>query len=172
MIWILILIVFITAVVCYLYLTDFGRRDFFPGHRKPKLQIPVTYTIAWWTNQESLIIDAFNIEIVESKLNVYISKSLISYKISGKLFHKGTWQSKIGQVHISERLNHDMHSDCDRIIEITPIVKVAEHKNVNGGTEKFEFTNEFTIASNQWGPNRIKFVCSGQEQIIELLQSK
>ncbi|MNR18278.1 hypothetical protein D3C85_1350000 [compost metagenome] len=60
----------------------------------------------------------------------------------------------------------------DRIIEITPIIKNTENRNVNGGSEKFEFKNGHTITSNHWGINRIKFVCDQKEQIIELQQSK
>jgi len=168
-----ILTLLFSAIVCYLYLTDFGRKGILSsGPRRPKLEIPVTYNIGWWSNQETLSIDSLNIEIVESNLNLFNSESLISYKVSGHLNYEGHWQPKIKEVHISERLNNDTTLYYDRIIEITPIIKVKENKKVNGGSDKFEFKNEHIITSNYWGMNRIKFVCEQNEQVIELQQKK
>ena len=140
--------------------------------RRPKLKIPITYNIGWWANQKMLSIDSFNVEVVECKLNLFNSKSLISYKVSGYLNYEWHWQPKIKEVHISERINNDTTLQYDRIIEITPIVKTKKNEKVKGGSDKFEFKNEHTITSNHYGINRIKFVCGQKEQIIELRQTK
>jgi len=162
----------------YLYLTDFGRKDIFTNAilsaepRKPILEIPVTYNIGWWSDQKALNIDSLQVDIVESRLSLFNSKSLIAYKVIGRLDYEGQWQPKIKEVHISERINLDPTLHCDRIIEITPVIEGKENKKVNGGRDKFEFKNEHLITSNHWGINRIKFICGQKEQIIELQQYK
>ncbi len=163
----------ICAVASYWYLTGFGERSIFEkGPRSARLEVPVTYTIAWWANQEALKVDSFTIDIVESKLNLFNSKSVISYKVSGQITYQGHWQPKIREVHISERINQDSTLNCDRIIEITPVLESKENTQTNGGTDLFEFKNEHIITSNHWGVNRIKFICGSKEQTIELQQSK
>ncbi|ENA1803020.1 hypothetical protein ABF179_002442 [Flavobacterium psychrophilum] len=170
---IVILTLILGVVAFYLYWTDFGSKDIlFQGPRKPKVEIPVTYNIGWWANQKTLTIDTLEINVIESKLNLFNSKSLISYKVAGELTYEGYWQPKIKEVHISERINLDTLINCDRIIEITPVVEVEENRKTKGGKNKFEFKNEHTIISNHWGINRIKIVCGKKEQIIELKQVK
>jgi hypothetical protein len=169
----IILTLILCSVAYYLYLTDFGRKNILSTEpRKPKLEIPVTYNIGWWSDQKALTVDSLQVDIIESKLNLFNSKSLISYKVSGLLNYEGHWQPTISEVHISERINLDTTIHCDRIIEITPIIEDKENKNAKGGSDKFEFKNEHTITSNHWGINRIKFICGQKEQTIELRQSK
>lgn len=169
----IILTLILSALAFYLYLTDFGRKNILSTEpRKPKVEIPVTYNIGWWSDQKALTVDSLQIDIIESKLNLFNSKSLISYKVRGKLNYEGHWQPIIEEIHISERLNLDTTLNYDRIIEITPVIEVKENKNSDGGTNKFEFKNEHTISSNHWGINRIKFICGQKEQIIELRQCK
>lgn len=169
----IILTLILSVVAYYLYLTDFGRKNILSTEpRKPKIEIPETYNIGWWSDQKALTVDSLQVDILESKLNLFNSKSLISYKVSGQLNYEGHWQPIIKEVHISERINLDTTLRCDRIIEITPVVEDKENKNSNGGSDKFEFRNEHTITSNHWGINRIKFICGQKEQIIELRQSK
>jgi len=175
---ILILIFIVLAVGYYLYLTDFGKKDILSiavlsaGPRNPKLEIPVIYNIGWWSNQKELNIDSLKIDILEDRLSLFNSKSLIAYKVFGHFKHIGHWQPIIEEVHISERINRDTTLHCDRIIEITPVVKVKENNKVNGGTDKFAFKNEHIIISNHWGINRIKFICGQKEKTIELHQVK
>ena len=81
-----IIILTITLIIggVYLYLTDFGRKGILSNEpRNPRIEIPITYNIGWWSNQNGLTIENLEIEIVESKLNLFNSKSLISYKING-----------------------------------------------------------------------------------------
>ncbi|WP_188051740.1 hypothetical protein [Flavobacterium sp. GP15] len=169
---IIILTIFLFCVCAYLYLTDFGKNGIFSTEpRKPKIEIPVTYNIGWWSYQDDLTIDSLKIEIIESKLNLFNSKSLVSYSIYGKMkFDDGHWEPKIESVHLSERIEKD--SLKNRIIEITPIISVSEKDNEKGGFKKFNFKNEHTIISNGWGNNIIKFICGNKEQIIRLQQTK
>jgi hypothetical protein len=140
--------------------------------RNPKIQVPVTYNIDWWSHQKDLCVDSFDVKIIDSRLNLFNAESLLSYHISGKIGYNNSWQPQIKMVHISERINTDTTQLFDRIVEITPIVKVKENKKVKNGVENFSFTNECIIHSNHWGRNRIKFICGQREQIIDLQQRK
>lgn len=169
---IVILSIFLFFVGAYLYLTDFGRKGILSNEpRKPKIEIPVTYTIGWWSYQDDLVIDSLKIKIIESKLNLFNSKSLISYSVYGKMkIDNSYWEPNIKEIHLSERIEND--SLRDRIIEITPIISVTEIDNKKDGLKKFKFTNEHTIISNGWGNNTLKFICGDKEQIIKLQQRK
>ncbi|TGD59481.1 hypothetical protein [Flavobacterium humi] len=170
---IIILTLLLGVIAFYLYWTDFGtKRILFQGPRKPKVEVPITYTIGWWANQKALTIDTLEIKVIESELNLFNSKSLISYNVAGQLICERHWQPKIKEIHISERINLDTLLHCDRIIEITPVIEVGENRKAKGSKSNFSFKNEHTIISNHWGINRIKFVCGNKEQIIELLQRK
>ena len=169
----IILIIVLILGGTYLYLTDFGRKRILSNEpRNPKIQIPVTYNVSWWSNQEDLFIDDLQVNIVESKLNLFNSKSLISYRINGRIKYDGHWKPYIKEVHISERINKDSTQNINRIIELTPIVNVKNNESVNGGIEKFDFKNEHMIISGNWGLNRIKVICGNKEAIIELQQRK
>ena len=159
-------------VCSYLYLTDFGRKGILSNEpRKPKIEVPITYNIGWWSYQNDLTIDSLKLEIIESKLNLFNSKSLISYSAYGKMkFATGHWEPKIESIHLSEIIEKD--SLKNRIIEITPIISVSETDNQKGGFKKFNFKNEQTIISNSWGNNKIKFICGNKKQSIKLQQSK
>ena len=169
---IIILSIFLFFVCAYLYLTDFGRKGILSNEpRKPKIEIPVTYNIGWWSYQDDLTIDSLKIEVIESKLNLFNSKSLISYSVYGKMkFDNGHWEPNIEKIHLSERIEKD--SLKNRIIEITPIISVTEKDNQKSGIKKFKFKNEHTIISNGWGNNTIKFISGNKEQIIKLQQRK
>jgi len=157
----------------YLYLTDLGKNNILStGPRSPKNEIPITYNIGWWDYQNDLIINEFNINIVESKLSLFNSKSLISYKIVGKINYSGKWKPNINLIHISERINKDTTQNYQIIIEITPIVNITKDEKLNGGIENFEIINEHIIQSVNWGENRIKFVCENKDTIIMLAQRK
>lgn len=169
----LIVLTIILLFACaYLYLTDFGRKGILSNEpRKPKIELPVLYNIGWWSHQDNLTIDSLKVEVIESKLNLFNSKSLVSYSVYGKMkFNDGHWEPNIENIHLSERIEND--SLKNRIIEITPIISMSEKDNEKSGVKKFHFKNEHTIISNGWGKNTIKFFCGNREQIIKLQQRK
>lgn len=141
--------------------------------RNPNHEVPITYNIGWWPYQKDLKIEGLDIEILESELNLFNSKSLIAYKISGHLFSSKNWEANIEQIHIAEYLNKDTIDDSyDRVIEITPVVKVSENKKQKEEFKPFTVYNEHTVTSNSWGINSIKVICGDKEQIIKLHQKK
>ncbi len=168
------LIVIVIAATTYLILTDFGRKSIFSREpRKPKLELPVTYNIGWWPFQDSLKIDSIKVVVVESNLNLFNSKSLISYEVFGSLRNQKRSEPLIEKVHLSERFEFDSLNKCSgRIVEITPIVSTDENEEYKGQWKPFRFKNEHLITSADWGINKIKFVCGGQIQNVELRQDK
>ena len=131
--------------------------------KKPKLKMPVIHTLGWWSHQDILKLESFNVEVIKGNLNLFNSQAIVAYTISG--------MPHVEEIFISERFNTDKNLDFDRIVEIIPIVKVRQLKKYPG-IEKFNFTNEHIINSTHWGPNKIKFICGEFEQIVVLNQSK
>jgi hypothetical protein len=152
--------------------------------REPKNEIEVTYNIGWWAYQESMKIDSFTVEILDSKLNLFNSNSLISYTIRGELSNRVKWKPHVKNIHLSERfiryynrelhpyLDHDTCKIHEAIIEITPIIDVKEDKSYNGEIIPFEITNELKIQSAHWGNNWIRFQCGNKHKDIILSQRK
>jgi hypothetical protein len=170
---IILLLIALFLGMAYLYHTDFGRKGVLSNAPDlPKIEIPVTYNVAWWAHQKDLVIEDFKVNIVENNLHLFNNKALISYKIKGKIKYDGHWKPNIKEVHISERINKDSTQNFSRIIEITPIVEVKKDINANGGIEDFEFTNQHIITSGKFGLNRIKIICENKDTIIELQQRK
>ncbi|MDP4201481.1 MAG: hypothetical protein Q8861_02210 [Bacteroidota bacterium] len=170
---IIVFFLLILVASVYSYLTNFGRKILLSSEpRKPHFEIPITYNMGWWSNQKALTVDSLRIEIIESKLNLFSSKSLIAYVVRGHLNYRGYWQPFIKEIHISERINSDTTLNCDRIIEITPVIENIEKSKANQGSYPFEFRNEHTITSNHWGINHIRFICGQKKQTIELQQFK
>lgn len=170
---IIISLLLLVTLALYLYATDFGRRELLTNApKKAKYEVPITYTTGWWAYQDSLSVNSLDVEVEESKLNVFNNRSLISYRISGEIKY-AHWLLKIKEVHVSERMINDTTLNYNRIIELTPIVAtVKQDKESKGGVAKFNFKNEHLVYSTNWGTNRIKFVCGDREQIIELKQRK
>jgi hypothetical protein len=172
LVWIVLLLLLAIGILYIYALNDPFLSKLEHKLPKPRLEIPVTYNIDWWVAQETIEVEHFKVSIEDCKLNLFNPKSLISYQISGHMSYHGHWQPHVNMVHISERMNRDTTLDYDRIIEITPLVKLTKSKNNDGGRDEFSFRNEHIIISDRWGANRIKFVCGRRAQIIELFQRK
>ncbi|WP_108869159.1 hypothetical protein [Aquimarina aquimarini] len=130
--------------------------------RNPKVEIKESHTIGWWSKQNTLTVETFEVKIIESKLNLFNSQSLISYHIKGKLCYENNRKPFIKNIHVSERfLDHtnDSIHNKQAIIEITPIVGVKKDKDYEGEQLEFDVTNEKIINSFQWGENPVKFKC-------------
>jgi hypothetical protein len=166
--------------------------------REPKNEIPITFNIGWWSYQESLHIDAFEVKMIDNPLNLFNSHSLINYRIKGRLIHhKNNWEPFIDKIHISERviktdtidtdssnvMTFDLNKDTEQIeevninpeaiFELTPIIKVKENKSYKAGQPiEFDLTNEHKIQSLHWGNNYIMIKCGQYEYPLVLQQRK
>ena len=166
--------------------------------REPKYEIPITYNIGWWSNQETLHIDTFEVKLIDSRLNLFNSYSLINYRIKGRLIlDKNNWEPFIDKIHISERviktdtvdtdsfnvmtftLNKDtvqigeISISPEAVIELTPIIKVKENKSYKAGQViEFDLTNEHKIQSLEWGNNYFLINCGDFDFPLVLQQRK
>ncbi|MFN6945838.1 MAG: hypothetical protein ACK4ND_12895 [Cytophagaceae bacterium] len=152
--------------------------------REPKLEIPVTYEIGWWSYQESINIDSFKVEFVEHNLNLFNSKSLIKYRVAGTIQNEGHWKPNIKNIHISQRflnrynesfpnnLKYDTAGSPEALIEITPVIEVRKDENYNGEHIKFKFENEIKLESFHWGGNSVRFLCKDKYEDLILTQYK
>lgn len=182
-----ILITFLTIIVLtFIFrerlITSFVFKNISP--RETRNQIEVTNNIGWWAHQQNMKIDSFSVGIIESKLNLFNSISLIKYTIKGELKENNNWKPYIRKVHISERFvrkyNRELHPYLDTdtakipeaVYEITPIVDVKKDNNYKGESVKFEFTNEMKIESFHWGNNWLRFQCDDFQKDLTIKQRK
>jgi len=183
LIWIGIIFLLLIGAY-YLVLPRIIGNILFVEPRDPKLEISETNEIGWWSYQESIKVDSFQVKFVESKLNLFNSKSLIEYTVKGKLSNDIHWRPSIKKIHISQRFlrryDRDLHPYLDSdttkipeaIIEITPVIKVTNDDNYNGEEIEFEFTNELKLESFHWGNNWVRFQCTDKQQDLILKQRK
>ncbi len=184
-IWIFSVILLITIIII-----AFGERmanyyfdkKFHP--REPKNEFEVTYNLGWWSYQESMRIDSFKVELIDSRLNLFNSFSLIRYTIYGQLSKSDNWRPYVDKVHISERFirkfDRELHTYLDidtvntpeAIIEITPIVNVKDDSGYKGEKIPFEITNELKIGSFHWGNNWLRLQCDTIKRDVILRQRK
>lgn len=172
-----LLLIFRKAIISEIVFGDFHPRE-------PKTETKVTSDIGWWAYQDELQVDSFKTKIIESKLNLFNSESLISYTTTGFLTGKQGWKPVIKKVHMSQRFirefNRKLHPYLDKdsfelpeaLIEITPIVEVTEDKNYNGEKIAYKFTNELKVNSFHWGGNRLRIQCREKHDDIILQQRK
>jgi len=166
--------------------------------REPKYEIPITYNIGWWSYQEALLIDTIEVKLIDSRLNLFNSYSLINYRIKGRLIlDKNDWEPYIDKIHICERviktdtidtdssnvmtftLNKDtvqigeVNINPEAIIEFTPIIKVKDRNTYEAGQIiEFDITNEHKIQSLDWGNNYLLIKCGQFDYPLVLQQRK
>jgi hypothetical protein len=166
--------------------------------REPKYEIPITYNIGWWSNQEALHIDTFEVKLIVSRLNLFNSYSLISYRIKGRLIlDQNNWEPFVDKIHISERViqSDTINSDSTNVMiftlnkdtiqigeveimpqaifEFTPIVKTKENKSYTAGqVVEFDIINEHKIQSLDWGNNYLLIKCGEFDFPLVLQQRK
>lgn len=184
----LLLILAIVAILYYVVFPVIGAFLFAKQlrPRKPKLEVPTTPQIGWWSHQKLLTIDRFEVNVLEGKLNLLNKSALLSYTITGTLAGENGWQPHIQRLHVAQRFSDgyqqigqpsfstDKMSDeaPHAIIDLTPIVSTKKQKNYTGKRIPFHFTNELPFTSFKWGENRIRFKCGMHWQDIVLHQSK
>lgn len=139
--------------------------------RKPKINTPISYKIDWWGYQDGLTIDSFELEIVESKLNLFNNKAIIKYKIEGKMKLHKVLKPYIENIYINERF---IERDGEKVVEliVQPIVSQRNDKKYGGETIHFEVENEHLLNTYRWGKNHYIFRCLDFKRELVLQQSK
>lgn len=131
-------VIFLICIIGVCIYYNLNHITFSKPSREAKLEIPITYNIGWWSNQNDLSVDSLKIKIVESNLNLFNSKSLISYTLEGEINQSNIWKIFIREIHISERINSDTSLHCDRIIELTPVI---EYESIEKNNHNQEITS-------------------------------
>ena len=148
---------------------------FLSGPPSPKSDVPITYTLGWWNNQNDLIVTGLETSIIQSKLSLFNNKSLVRYKISGKLFHQnGRWKPYISEVHLSEKYNlYDFNlRKYEGEITAIPIIKLQDDDSYSGDTLNFKINIEEIIESAGWGKCVYLIKCSNITDTLIIHQYK
>jgi hypothetical protein len=140
--------------------------------RSPKNEIETTFYIGWWAHQGGLDIENLEIEVIDSRLNLFNAKSLISYMISGTISGSKNWEPYVHKIHVSERFPKTDSTANVGLIELTPLIKVKENHNYVDDKIPFKITNEMIVESFHWGNNTVLFRCGKLEKRIVLKQRK
>ncbi len=174
MVWIVLVIILGVLLIGFIVITFFLLPKI---PRKPYCMVSETYRLGWWTKNNIVQIDSFQVDILESRLNLMNHKSLISYTIKGNFIpEQGPRKPIINKIHVSERfINVSNDSGIDQkevLIEFTPVVGFVDDKNYNGGEIHFNITNERITNSYRWGENKVRFKCLDKHCDIILVQKK
>ena len=145
-----------------------------PHIRSPRSDVPFTYRIGWWPYQENLQINNIAINILDSRLNLFNSKSLVQISITGHMKNKNGWKPYIEEVHISENVIEQASTNfgSEGEIKITPIIATKKDKSYNGESLPFSITQELIINSMNWGKNLLHVYCGNIKETFSLSQSK
>lgn len=168
----LVLLITIVAIVLFIFRDKITERVLYTGPREPKNQIETTFDIGWWSHQNGLTIDNLEIEIIDSRLNLFNSKSLISCKVNGTMTGSRNWEPYLKKIHISERFVKTDSGSRVGLIELTPVIGVKGNDNYVDNKIPFNVTNEIMMESFHWGNNSVLFKCGQIERRIILKQRK
>ncbi len=140
-----------------------------------KSDVPVIYSLGWWAYQDCLKIESIRTEIVQSRLGLFNSHSLVSWTIRGSVsYPKGYWKPFVQKVHLSEKYNkydpHNRISEGD--ITITPIVGVIEDSTYRSEELPFKVRIEEVLQSGSWGENKYVIHCGNIIDTLKLIQYK
>ena len=58
---------------------------FTSGAPSPHSDVPIVYSVGWWSHQNDLTVKDLKVEVIESELGLLNSHSLVRYVISGSL---------------------------------------------------------------------------------------
>lgn len=140
-------------------------------------KLPITYKIDGGNyynifGREGTQIESLEVQIESTKRKNEREEFKITYQVRGQVVDI----KNIEQVHVAEYFNYGSDRDCDRIVEITPLIKYRkgfENLKPIEVAIPFNFKNEYrtTINIRYLNPKRserVKFICGDKEQIIEL----
>lgn len=148
---------------------------FLSGPPSPKSDVPITYSIGWWNNQNELKVNKLESKIIESKLSLFNDKSLFQYSISGILCNNnGKWRPQISKAHFAER--YIKYDPDNKIfigeITITPIVKNIEDDSYKGDSIHFKINLQEVIQSANQGECKYIIKCSDFTDTLLIRQHK
>lgn len=143
-----------------------------PYVRSPKSDVPFTYRFGWGDYQEKLEINNMEVNIIDSRLSLFNTKSLIQIIITGHMKNRENRKPYIKKAHISENLIKSSSISSEREIKITPILKTKQDKFYKGELLPFCITQELIIHSMNWGENLLHIHCGNIKKTPLLSQMK
>jgi hypothetical protein len=147
-----------------------SKKTLMAGMPKPVSDVKIVYKIGWWAYQDALRVEKLETKIIYGKLNLFNSRTLVEYGISGKLQYRKGWKPYIMSVFISERW---MASPGNRgEVRLVPVVGVKKDKNYNEEKVEFSVKVQDFLHSGGWGKNIYHITCQKEKKIIEVEQLK
>ena len=145
-----------------------------PHVRAPKSDVRFVHSIGWWSYQKDLKINDFRVAILDSRLNLLNSKTLVQIEISGEMKGQGGWHPFIGEVHLSEKVlrQGNFITPSEAEIVVTPIVDVKKDKSYREGSIPFSIKQEIILNSMAWGKNTFTIMCGDMKQSVSVTQDK
>ena len=137
--------------------------------------MPFVYPVGWWSYQDGLQIQNLEVKVLDSRLNLFNSKTLAQITIAGEMTvtKTKTWRPEIIKVHLSEKIIKRInHNESEAEIIVTPIVGVEKDKSYSGEKIPFSITQETILNSMDWGKNKFVIVCGDLKQIVTVGQAK
>jgi hypothetical protein len=144
------------------------------GIPKPVSDVKIVYKIGWWAYQDALRVEKLETKIIYGKLNLFNSRSLVEYAISGKLQYRKGWKPYISSVCISERWMPSLKgpSGYRGEVRLIPIVGIKKEKNYNEEKVDFSVKVQDYLHSGGWGKNTYYITSQKEKKIIEVEQLK
>ena len=145
-----------------------------PNIPEPISDVPIEYKIGWWSAQKGLVIEKIETEVLFKGLNLFNSKALVEYTISGHITYSNGWKPHIKSVYLSERWlppSEDVKIPTGDI-QIIPIVASNKDENYMGEKVNFSIKIQDYLNTGGWGNNVYKVTSLSQENVIELKQRK
>lgn len=146
-----------------------------PHVRPPDSDVPFVSSVGWWPYQDGLQIQSLEVKALDSRLNLFNSKTLAQIAITGEMTVSKTkgWRPVITKAHLSEKIvKGDNHNDSEAEITVTPIISVEKDKSYGGGKVPFSIRQEVILNSMGWGKNTFVIVCGDLKQTITVHQAK
>lgn len=119
------------------------------------------------------LITALDVEVIDSRLNLFNSKSLVSVRIKGTMSYQKGWKPYVKYIHIAELLGNgqnDTGHSADVIL--TPFVSCEEDEKYRGEAVDFSLSQEILLYSMNWGKNLYTVRCGEITKSVELHQQK
>ncbi len=139
------------------------------GPSVQRADVKIVRTVASWPYQKDMVIDAFDVRVVEAHLNLFNDLALVEYDITGRMTGSNRWKPFIRSLFVSQRVTDDGKAGDFEVIPVVSVKKVAGYL---GGEEHFHIIVQEVVQSLQWGPIRYDVRCGGRSSVFTLIQQK
>ncbi|MCC7145134.1 MAG: hypothetical protein IT443_01670 [Phycisphaeraceae bacterium] len=143
-----------------------------PHIRSPKNSVPFVREIGWWPYQEDLHVQKIEVQVLDSRLSLLNSRTLVAILITGEVKNLEGRRPVIAKMHRSEKVIRSTKGSSEAEISLTPIVEIKEDKLYDGRVLPFVLRQELILNSMSWGENVFGFSCGDAQQSVTVVQDK